>query len=689
MAGKSVWRLVVGLGVVAAFLTVGSSGALAQSQVQHGIGFTKGCASPTKVGDPYTCTYTIRNVLDEAQDTLTISQIVDVVHAAAPVGDQTSSTVLDSAPVTPSGGASCTAPPNRTCTIPFGGRVDVGPFSFYTVHGSDFTGANPLQDAASLTWHDLCDDPAHTGDQNCVQNPPTVGAASQSTIAQRASQTATTIHDAGHNPVTTVANGQVVHDFVAVTTNDPSPLQGTPSGNVVLSFFANNQCTGNAAATSGPILLGANGTVDATGFPQGPLAPGFYGFQAAYQGDGTYAPSTGPCEPLQVVDANIQITPQLATNPVGANHVFTGHVNVNDGSGPANAPDGTQISFTIDSGPGNFTTPNPCTTSGGTGSCSITLVSSTPGTTVVSAHTTVTVGGLSLTRDTNGSGANSGPATKLWADDTIVTHVRDAANNDVTNTTVTSGTIVHDEATVAKAAGTPAAAPDPTGTVTFTLFQSSDCTGTVLGTDANRPLAGGTATSSNFTTPDAGGLFSYRAHYNGDPNYPAHDAACEPFQVNAVQGQGRITGGGSIFDTVDGVPNTRITHGFELRCDPSDPRQSLEINWAGGNNFHLEKLINSVVCFDDPTTQPAPPPGTVFDTYAGNTLFNGHTGYHGFGYAVGTGICNKLPATIYFILIDAGEPGTGDVAEYHITGGCTLNVGPKFLTFGNHQFHKR
>jgi hypothetical protein len=55
---------------------------------------------------------------------------------------------------------------------------------------------------------------------------------------------------------------------------------------------------------------------------------------------------------------------------------------------------------------------------------------------------------------------------------------------------------------------------------------------------------------------------------------------------------------------------------------------------------------------------------------------------------VGTGTCNQLPATIYFILIDAGEPGTADVAEYHIVGGCTLDVGPAFLDNGNHQFHK-
>ena len=127
----------------------------------------------------------------------------------------------------------------------------------------------------------------------------------------------------------------------------------------------------------------------------------------------TYLPSDGPCEPLQVVDANIQITPN-GVNRVGQTHTFTAHVNVNDGSGPVNAPDGTQISFTIDSGPGSFTSANPCTTSLGTGSCTINLTSAVTGVTVVSAHTTIAVAGVTLIRNTDGTGANSGPATKRF-----------------------------------------------------------------------------------------------------------------------------------------------------------------------------------------------------------------------------------------------------------------------------------
>jgi hypothetical protein len=49
----------------------------------------------------------------------------------------------------------------------------------------------------------------------------------------------------------------------------------------------------------------------------------------------------------------------------------------------------------------------------------------------------------------------------------------------------------------------------------------------------------------------------------------------------------------------------------------------------------------------------------------------------------------QAAATIYFILIDAGEPGTADTDEYHIVSpGCTLDADPAQLLKGNHQFHK-
>src|SRR5262249_32763553 len=125
----------------------------------------------------------------------------------------------------------------------------------------------------------------------------------------------------------------------------------------------------------------------------------------------------------------IQISPN-GTNPVGTTHTFTAHVNVSDGSGGfVNAPAGTPISFTIDSGPGSFTTPNPCTTVGSSGNCTITITSASIGTSVVSAHVTTSVGGVTLTRDTDGVGDNSGPATKVWVSAQIA--IAPSATNEV------------------------------------------------------------------------------------------------------------------------------------------------------------------------------------------------------------------------------------------------------------------
>ena len=86
-----------------------------------------------------------------------------------------------------------------------------------------------------------------------------------------------------------------MHDQATVT-----GALGTPTGTVTFSWFTNGTCTAPAAATSSAVPLDASGVADATGFPQTPTPAGAFAFQASYSGDGTYAASTGPCEPLTV-----------------------------------------------------------------------------------------------------------------------------------------------------------------------------------------------------------------------------------------------------------------------------------------------------------------------------------------------------------------------------------------------------
>jgi uncharacterized repeat protein (TIGR01451 family) len=274
--------------------------------------------------------------------------------------------------------------------------------NFYDVHGHN-AGLEAPNGIKEITVDDNGDNSIETNSFD-VNN----GA---NCISVATTTTSTQIHNAAHQVVTTVETGATVHDFVSVS--------GPATGNVTIDWFTNNTCSGTPASNSGNLALAANGTVDAAGFAKGPLAAGLYGFRAHYLGSGAFLPSDGPCEPLRVVDANIQITPASAVNPISTTHTLTGHVNVNDGSGFVNALSGTTINFTIVSGPAAFVGPSSCSASG-TGSCSVVITSTTPGTSTIRASTSVSVGGVTLARASgDGKAGDSADATKLWATPSI------------------------------------------------------------------------------------------------------------------------------------------------------------------------------------------------------------------------------------------------------------------------------
>lgn len=124
---------------------------------------------------------------------------------------------------------------------------------------------------------------------------------------------------------------------------------------------------------------------------------------------------------------------------------------------------------------------------------------------------------------------------------------------------------------------------------------------------------------------------------------------CLSLRIHAPGGcpvDGRMTGGGRLNEEII------VTHGFELHCDLNDDLNNLEINWDGGNHFHLESLT-LVRCLDDPTIAPKPP-NAGFDRYE----------------AFGIGKLNGVDgAEVYFELTDAGEPGTNDTAFIVVPSG--------------------
>jgi Prealbumin-like fold domain len=119
------------------------------------------------------------------------------------------------------------------------------------------------------------------------------------------------------------------------------------------------------------------------------------------------------------VDAYITIGPATATNTVGDPHTFTVTVkqNLGDGAGFVNAPDGTKPTVTLTDtlGASSSISSNTCASPGTVnGTCTVTFTSTTAGTVTGHATVTLTVGGVSLTRATDGTGQNSGDAVKFF-----------------------------------------------------------------------------------------------------------------------------------------------------------------------------------------------------------------------------------------------------------------------------------
>ncbi len=117
----------------------------------------------------------------------------------------------------------------------------------------------------------------------------------------------------------------------------------------------------------------------------------------------------------------------------------------------------------------------------------------------------------------------------------IRTEIHSAADNsdpDLQGTSVAPNTAIHDLAIVTGTAG----APVPTGTVTFNLFGTTNCTG-ASASETVALAVGSTDSRANSTSfIPLPGTLSYNATYNGDSNYPNPiTSTCEPLTVNKFQ----------------------------------------------------------------------------------------------------------------------------------------------------------
>src|SRR5207244_1008311 len=123
----------------------------------------------------------------------------------------------------------------------------------------------------------------------------------------------------------------------------------------------------------------------------------------------------------------------------------------------------------------------------------------------------------------NGSTGDCEPLSADKLASSTVTLIKNANGDTITHAPV--GSSVHDTVTVSGSLTT------PTGTVTFQLYGTTDCSGTHTD-ESGVALSAGAASSSSTTVPATG--LSYKAVYSGNATYNGSTGDCEPLTADKL-----------------------------------------------------------------------------------------------------------------------------------------------------------
>jgi len=177
----------------------------------------------------------------------------------------------------------------------------------------------------------------------------------------------------------------------------------------------------------------------------------------------------------------------------------------------------------------------------------------------------------------------------------MTTVVRAAATLATNATDGVVGEPIRDTATLTS--GVPGG---PTGTVTFSLYGPGDtnCTGSTVFVSPNRPLSGGSATSSDYNPP-AAGAYRWRASYSGDAEHLPLNAPCNslnetstvtlaaPLTPTSMSAEGDFNGDG-IGDLAIGAPGEDMPGGVDAGVVHVLYGGSPDMSAAGSQFWHQD-----------------------------------------------------------------------------------------------------
>ncbi|HVB95081.1 MAG TPA: hypothetical protein VND41_00580 [Nitrososphaerales archaeon] len=322
---------------------------------------------------------------------------------------------------------------------------------------------------------------------------------------------------------TTVSNSGTI--TIGGSATDKATLSGafTPTGSITYSVFTNSGCTtavptGSAAGQYTPNVVSANGANDAqtTSTAFTPASAGSYYWNAAYSGDSNNKAATSSCEALTVTAASPTITTTVAPSSVTLGT-----------TAPTLRDTATLSGGYHETGTITFTLYH-ASTCGGTAvdTETVSAVSGDGAYSTPTGYTLPTSGTVTGTYEWvasyGGDTNNNLASTTCGAESATVSNASPSIGTTVSNSgTMTIGGSATDQGTFSNAYGT------LTGTLVFSAYTSSSCSGGLSFTSSSIAVSGdGPYTSSSFP-PSAPGAYYWQATFTDtDGNNNGFTTAC-------------------------------------------------------------------------------------------------------------------------------------------------------------------
>ena len=415
---------------------------------------------------------------------------------------------------------------------------------------ADRSAASAALDAGSYSYKaSVADNANYLGDSSDCEN---------FTVNKAQLTAATKVHDASHTDITggSVALGSVVHDT--------AKLSGTVAGKtpaaITFAFYSQADCAGSPTAVANTGADEGDATADRSA-ASAALGAGSYSYKASVADNANYLGDSSDCENFSVGKAQLTATTKVhdsSHNDITNGSVALGSI-VHDTaklSGIVAGKTPAAITFAFYSQADCGGSPVAVANTGAD--------QGDPTADRSAASAALDAGSYSYkasvadNADYVGDSSDCENFTVNKAQLTAATKVHDSSHNDITDSSVALGSVVHDTAKLSGivAGKTPAA-------ITFAFYSQADCAGDAVAV-ANTGADEGDATADRSAASAAlgAGSYSYKASVADNANYLGDSSDCENFSV----GKAQLTATTKVHDsshtdiTGSSVPVSSIVH---------------------------------------------------------------------------------------------------------------------------------